>query len=747
MSNGAITPTNNGNVNAFIDTGSGTVAFDLTGYFTPATADQFYDGAITSSNCNGTVSGWIRDLGSPNSQVYVTIFDNGVAKASGYASQYLGLGPTAGHDFSFNIGQLGQGSHAIAVKAGSWQPPSSPALLSCLGGTGGVGATSCPGNIVPPSSWRGISYAPREHPYWKMLDDWYDPATGYTRSRLASTVDEDLELMKNSGFNLVHLYLWDRDTFTPPERVLEQFAGFPYPDPSVPTTTNQWSALDAFFTLAETKGIWVYTHFVRPDLRENINANTWSTKADEYRTWTRKFVDKIAPTHCNVAAWGLAWETFPGNQVADPYSLLWRRIYKDLKDYTSTRTPQAGVGVDLSVGAAFTTNDGLRDKLLPRGSGYNWNLAFTTNQVQLMSDALIEEGTGPRPDYYNIQLFNSNTSDMTAFLNQLTALDSYGNLPSNHVPAAKIYVPEFSAASSLDAAGDGVMTWGDNQAPATTQFVYERNLSNTLCGFQSAGINKHSYWGRFDAGSYLSATGSAWLTFWTPLEHAWNDNFGVGFGLKPLGEKSAWSTLSTYYQSGTCNSVPKPAVALQTDGNYFTINQPFRARWTAVEYSSLSLSGGTNTNITENCTNPAQIVSSTSLDASCGATNVTFGFAGQQTITLTATNPSYSHDASRTVTIGLAPILTGVSNLANQAAIGRFDTIRISGAGFRSGSANMIRATQGSQTFYLSGSQASQTEITISLNNQLGLGVWSLSVSNVYASTSFSNPTQLNIQY
>lgn len=95
----------------------------------------------------------------------------------------------------------------------------------------------------------------------------------------------------------------------------------------------------------------------------------------------------------------------------------------------------------------------------------------------------------------------------------------------------------------------------------------------------------------------------------------------------------------------------------------------------------------------------------------------------------------------------LAPILTGVSNLANQAAIGRFDTIRISGAGFRSGSANTIRATQGSQTYYLGALKSSQSEIIASLNNQLTVGVWALSVSNAYASTSFSNPTQLNIQY
>ena len=63
-----------------------------------------------------------------------------------------------------------------------------------------------------PQEWKAINYAPRGHPYFRMLYDWFtrDAATGLEVRAMA---DADLAALRRSGFNAVHLYLWDQPTF------------------------------------------------------------------------------------------------------------------------------------------------------------------------------------------------------------------------------------------------------------------------------------------------------------------------------------------------------------------------------------------------------------------------------------------------------------------------------------------------------------------------------------------------------
>ena len=66
-----------------------------------------------------------------------------------------------------------------------------------------------------PQEWKAINYAPRGHPYFRMLYDWFsrDAASGL---ELRAMADADLAMLRRSGFNAVHLYLWDQPTFYGP---------------------------------------------------------------------------------------------------------------------------------------------------------------------------------------------------------------------------------------------------------------------------------------------------------------------------------------------------------------------------------------------------------------------------------------------------------------------------------------------------------------------------------------------------
>jgi hypothetical protein len=91
-----------------------------------------------------------------------------------------------------------------------------------------------------PHEWRAINYAPRGHPYFRMLYDWFsrDAASGMEVRAMA---DADLAMLRRSGFNAVHLYLWDQPTFYDLYRKrtsrLQEISGFAYPDPALSTAS------------------------------------------------------------------------------------------------------------------------------------------------------------------------------------------------------------------------------------------------------------------------------------------------------------------------------------------------------------------------------------------------------------------------------------------------------------------------------------------------------------------------------
>src|SRR5258707_874504 len=125
-----------------------------------------------------------------------------------------------------------------------------------------------------PQEWKAINYAPRGHPYFRMLYDWFtkDAATGLEVRTMA---DADLATLHRSGFNAVHLYLWDQPTFDDFHQKhatkIPETSGFAYPDPTL-SASRQWEALDEFIGMAEKHNIWVLPHFVHMPFNDDLDS-------------------------------------------------------------------------------------------------------------------------------------------------------------------------------------------------------------------------------------------------------------------------------------------------------------------------------------------------------------------------------------------------------------------------------------------------------------------------------------------
>jgi hypothetical protein len=199
-----------------------------------------------------------------------------------------------------------------------------------------------------PREWKAINYAPRGHPYFRMLYDWFskDAATGRDVRSLA---DADLATLRRSGFNAVHLYLWDQPTFDDLHRkhtsALLEISGFAYPDPAI-SANRQWDALDEFVGMAEKHGLWVIPHFVHTPFNENLDSLLTvevERRADSIATWAGAFISRLSRRHTNILAWGAlyALEPAPEDRPENPnnYSLLWRKLYVALKRKIEAESP------------------------------------------------------------------------------------------------------------------------------------------------------------------------------------------------------------------------------------------------------------------------------------------------------------------------------------------------------------------------------------------------------------------------
>jgi len=257
-------------------------------------------------------------------------------------------------------------------------------------------AVATPAPLTLPSNLKGIQYFPRGHAWWSMLYDWYT-VDGCTTTlsggncasggeTVSAIVQSDLATLAANGVNLIHLYLWDQDygvdsranyilasetntcpvrpappTLTPVVTTGCTYPGFVGWDDGGPTVSpgnsnpniyssctagpncNQWSALQAFVSMAKAKGIWLVLHFAVARVGEEMNlgapagpcsgssypansTNLAMCLGQQYAGWVNTFISTLE-SYQNVLVWGLA-NGIPGpGSGPGLYPTFWQEAY------------------------------------------------------------------------------------------------------------------------------------------------------------------------------------------------------------------------------------------------------------------------------------------------------------------------------------------------------------------------------------------------------------------------------------
>jgi hypothetical protein len=261
-------------------------------------------------------------------------------------------------------------------------------------------------------------------------------------------------------------------------------------------------------------------------------------------------------------------------------------------------------------------------------------------------------------------------------------------------------------------------------------------VENTLCAFNQAGIQKAAYWSLYDA--YTTFSQSPWSEAGQVL--AWDGYWGLAYDEQSNGNKPAWSVIQQYYQNGSLNCPSggtvnaTPFLSLTPWANYYTINQPIRATWTASDISSISIPGAAGT-LDCNVLTRAPISSSVAV-ASCASTDgAAATTSGNYTVTASALgtngNPYNQTAVNATVQIGLGPVLAAVTNQNYGSTISATGGMLLRGRGFANENTNAIQCTRsGYSDVWLTSSNgishSSNTQIDVDLQSRLAPGDWIL---------------------
>lgn len=593
-----------------------------------------------------------------------------------------------------------------------------------------------------------------------MLYDWYswDSTAGKYVYQMA---DDDLLRLSQNGYNLVHLYLWDKDSLISANA--NEPAGFasspsnPALLPGTTTTAPQWTALNEFVNAAKNRGLYVALHFVSGRLLNQISSGIDpNTSSAEFASWAGAFVQYLTPAHNNIVMWGVAYALGPApGQPLNIYSVTFAKCYKKVDDIVRAQSPStAGILGLIGANLAFELLNGsaplVNNVIIPRGSAYAWDWQTAQKRVKTMRDALTAEyGFTKDPDLYMIQPYNANSWDLNAGLTSL----STGSVSDGLAPSvAKLFVVEIATSSSLDSTiaavssssrANNVPSWGDWQTPTTTVSGQVQWLNNTLCTFSALGIQKMAYWSMYDPYTM-------WATYPWQLsgqDLSWNAFWGLIYESESDGDKPSWTALKNYYQSGTlsCSGTPSgatPIVALLTSSNYYTQAQPIRAIYNAADSDSLGLnsSHGSSYSCAASQTSPL----SSSLVGSCGYVDAdpTY-YSGSRSLVLTGYNGlGGTQFSSATVTVGEAPILAAITNSsysttvhANDVAIFWTNGLSLSGGNtvqlVRSGYPDVWLYNGDGHYFF----DQSHFQINSALDGRAAPGVWNVYVRSPYSGT------------
>jgi len=400
-----------------------------------------------------------------------------------------------------------------------------------------------------PQEWKAINYAPRGHPYFRMLYDWFskDAASGL---EVRAMVDADLALLHRSHFNAIHLYLWDQPTFHDLYRKrtsrLQETSGFAFPDPAL-SANRQWEALEEFAAMAETHGLWLIPHFVHTPFNENIDSLSRmevQQRAETIAAWAGAFIARLSKRHKNILAWGAlyALEPAPEDQPENPnnYSLLWRKLYVALK-----RKIEAESSADPPPLFTFLflpsrgKNIWTSDAQLPRGAmeGYELDARIAKRRFASMKRHLSYElGRPAEPDMVYTYLFGPDTAALERSIRDLTT-------GKDGVPADRLFIAEYGISSPFGAYHGASIAFGENAAPTTDLEGQAVWLRQCLCSLRATGVAKTAYWTLYDASRLWSSP-----TWSLPdPQVSLNGHWGLAFEDGPRGFKPAWDVLRAFH--------------------------------------------------------------------------------------------------------------------------------------------------------------------------------------------------------
>jgi len=415
-----------------------------------------------------------------------------------------------------------------------------------------------------PQNWNAINYAPRGHPYFRMLRDWFgkDAATG---CEVRAMADADLAMLRSSGFNAVHLYLWDQPTFEDLHRKqmsrLVEMAGFAYPDPAL-SADRQWEALDEFVGMAERHQIWVIPHFVHTPFNQDLDRLSQAEveqRADTIANWAGRFISRLGSRHTNILAWGAlyALEPAPDDRPESPnnYSLLWRKLYASLKQKIAAQG--AGERPPLFTYLYLPSkgkNIWARDVEITPGplAGYSLDVSTAKRRFASMKRHLSYElGRAAEPDMVYTYLFGPDTGELERSLRELTT-------GKDAVPADRVFVAEYGISSPFGAYSRATRAFGENGSPTTDLEGQAVWLRQCLCALRATGIARSAYWTLYDAAGLWSS--DTWS--FPERQVSLNGHWGLAFEDAARGFKPAWSVIRAFYggQPPSCGA-PAEAVA------------------------------------------------------------------------------------------------------------------------------------------------------------------------------------------
>ena len=616
----------------------------------------------------------------------------------------------------------------------------------------------------PPSQWKGINYSPRYHSYSRMLLDWntYDSTLG---EYVYQAADNDMALLNQNGYNLLHLYLWDKALLSgavqarwcgsvqPPTCVApySEPSGFPnYPNSVI--SDPQFAALQDFVSRAENHRLFVALHFANGELLTevgNSSGRTCSAIASDFSTWAGQFITGLTPAHHNVLLWGLAFSlTSTADDLvgfsASRYTECLGRAYQQVdtisrQQYLNTSLTGLGL-VGVNPAFNFNTPSGSNAQFVRPGSGYSWDVVTTQKVAKTMTDELtFLYGYSKSPDIYMFQFYNADAGDL--YSNLSTLINSNGGDPTRMtIPANQIFPVEFASSS----AGSGAESWGDAQTPTTTYPGHNAWLNNTLCTFRSLGLSKYAYWAMYDATSlwanapwYDSGVALDWLGFW-----------GLWPESPSSSAKPAWSTLASYNQSPSnlsCPAFPAPVLSARLVTSYVTIGQAPELIWTASEMTGLTLNGSSaapSYSCDTPLPGPYSPFSNNALGGSCAFT--IWGYSNVPTTlsyTLSATNGPASTSSSFSVTVGNAPLLSAVMGApysGQTVSVSSNQLFYVYGQGFSFSATNYLLWTRpGYSNVYMSQGDISNHyfyqdpfNIMTVVDSRIAPGTWSVYVYN-----------------